>query len=276
MCGVSVHIPLCPLFLRETLPVPVSLPQDCFLHVTPWSSAPAGGLGQCKSKTCTTTRQKKDTMGGGIEMKRYTGVVTKLLVFSAVSLLISCATGQQMTQNTGRNVEGGQVVDAGSFTVRAPLEGEWQVKVDRADGSVQFTKRIPLPRHCNVWMHTGLLHPGEEKRTEDDIARSIFDFEEKNMRERGATRSYTPTRLSREVTDIAGKRLYLMSYTMIDRGHAVPMEFKYAMYLYFPPNLKQKRTYYNFIIGEISKIMENTYETDLTIIESVIESFRQK
>jgi len=48
------------------------------------------------------------------------------------------------------------------------------------------------------------------------------------------------------------------------------------MYLYVPSDLPQKRAFYLFLIGDTSKIGRSAYETDLTQIRPVIESFVTK
>ena len=49
-----------------------------------------------------------------------------------------------------------------------------------------------------------------------------------------------------------------------------------AMYLYVPSDLPQKRAFYLFLIGDTSKIGRSAYETDLTQIRPVFESFVTK
>jgi len=72
------------------------------------------------------------------------------------------------------------------------------------------------------------------------------------------------------------KKLHVMRYTIADRSLRVPLERKYVMYLYLPPDLPQKRAFYLFLIGDTSKIGGTEYETDLTQIRPVIESFLTK
>ena len=63
-----------------------------------------------------------------------------------------------------------------------------------------------------------------------------------------------------------------MKYTISDLSR-VPMEIKYAMYLYFPDYNKQPKKYNIFLIGDVLKIKNTEYATDLTVINKVIESY---
>lgn len=204
--------------------------------------------------------------------------LTKYFVSLSICLtLFSCAS----MQTKGSPIAGGQVVDMGIYEVEAPQGDGWKVKTDKAQGMIEFNKFIKGGEggteagFTSISICAGFLNPGTENQTEDEIANMIFGSEEKDVRERGATRSYSLKELSKEVTTIGGKKLHVMNYTITDRSR-IPMEIKYAMYLYLPPDLRQKRVFYGFVIGEPSKIREAVYETDFTKIHSVISSFRSK
>lgn len=185
-------------------------------------------------------------------------------------------TGETVGLTDGCAIAGGHVVDVGPYTVQVPLGGDWTVHKDHALGTVAFRKTGPHGRSAEISAIAGFVYPGKENQPEEAIVTMILGHEEKNMRERGMTRSYTLHDVVRDVTTIAGKKLHVMSYTIADRSTRVPFEMKYAMYLYLPPDLPQKRAFYLFLIGDMYKFGGTVYETDLTQIRPVIESFQTK
>lgn len=164
----------------------------------------------------------------------------------------------------------------GSYAVRAPLGEEWRVQIDNTTGMVAFKKDGPDARFILISILPGFVKPGTENQSEDTIATMVLAGEVSNMIQRGAAKSYTPKDVSTEVTTIGGKKLYAMSYTIVDRSLAEPLEVQYKMYLYLPPDLKATRVFYGFLIGELHKQGELVYETDLTRIYAVISSFYTK
>ena len=95
------------------------------------------------------------------------------------------------------------------------------------------------------------------------------------MRERGSARRYYPKDLLRENTTIGKKKLHVMKYTISDHSR-LPVEIKYAMYLYFPDYTKLPRNYCIFLIGDVFKINDTEFNTDLTVINKVIESYQHE
>ena len=204
-------------------------------------------------------------------MKNYNRMTKYLFSLSICLTLFSCAA----MQTKGSPIAGGQVVDMGIYKVEAPLGDGWKVKTDKTQGRIEFNKGSKEAGFTSIHILPGFLNPGTENQPEDEIVNMIFGYEEKDIRERGVTRSYYLKDLSKEVTTIGGKKLHVMNYTITDRSR-IPMDIKYAMYLYLPPDLRQKKVFYGFWIGEPSKISESVYETDFTKIDSVISSFQSK
>jgi len=204
-------------------------------------------------------------------MKNYNRMTKYLFSLSICLTLFSCAA----MQTKGSPIAGGQVVDMGIYKVEAPLGDGWKVKTDKTQGRIEFNKGSKEAGFTSIHILPGFLNPGTENQPEDEIVNMIFGYEEKDIRERGATRSYYLKDLSKEVTTIGGKKLHVMNYTITDRSR-IPMDIKYGMYLYLPPDLRQKKVFYGFWIGEPSKISESVYETDFTKIDSVISSFQSK
>jgi hypothetical protein len=178
-------------------------------------------------------------------------------------------------QTKGSPIAGGQFIDMGVYTVEAPLGDGWKVKTDKTQGRLEFNRGNSEAGFTSIHILPGFLYPGTENQTEDEITNMIFGSEEKDIRERGATRSYYLKDLSKEVATIGGKKLHVMNYTITDRSR-IPMDIKYAMYLYLPPDLRQKKVFHGFWIGEPSRIRDTVYETDFTKIDSVISSFQSK
>ena len=199
-------------------------------------------------------------------------VVIRSILLGICMLLSACAAGQTSQSAVG----GGQLIDMGTYAVNAPLGETWRVQTDTVSGMVTFKDNGPEGRFSVISVLPGTWRPGTINQTEDEIAKLILGGEERNMTERGATRSYSLSNLSKEVTTIDGKRLYVMSYTITDRSKAVPIEIKYAMYLYLPPNFAQRWIFYGFLIGQAQKIGGTAHETDLTRIGPVINSFHSR
>ena len=185
-------------------------------------------------------------------------------------------TGETVGLTDGCAIAGGQVVDMGVYTVQVPLGGEWTVHKDHTLRMVAFRKTGPEGRSTEISAIPGFVNPGKETQTEGEIAAMILGSEEKNMRDRGATRSYTLGDVLRDVITINGTTLHVRRYTITDRSARVPFEMKYAMYLYLPPDLPQKRAFYLFLIGDTSRIGTSVYKADLTQIQPVIRSFQTK
>ena len=191
-------------------------------------------------------------------------------IVSSMSLTLSLGAAGQSSESA---VTDGQVVDMGTYEVEAPPGDGWTVKTDNSLGMVLFQKIAPGGKLTAISVISGYLRPGTENQTEDEIATMVLASEEENMRERGASRSYILKDLSRGFTTIDEKKYHVMSYSITDRSGAVPLEFKYAMYLYLPPDIKHEKDFYAFLISDAYKVGASAYEADLTRIRPVISSF---
>ena len=191
-------------------------------------------------------------------------------VVSAISFLFCLGAAGQSSESA---VTDGQVVVMAIYEVKAPRGDGWTVKTDNSLGIVLFQKIAPGGKFTAISVISGYLRHGTENQTEYEMATMVLDSEEKNMRERGASRSYTLKDLSRGFTTIDEKKLHVMSYAITDRSGAVPLEIKYAMYLYLPPDIKQEKDFYAFLISDTYKVGASAYEADLTRIDPIISSF---
>ena len=202
-------------------------------------------------------------------MNYYTVCLKRSLLVMIASLLVSCA----MSPGDGTPISSGELVNMkGGRSVRAPEGNNWTVKIDEMRGEVSFDSSQDGGKFTLITIGPGYVEPSSTCQTEDQAAALIFDSEERIMRARGSTRSYYLKDVSRERTIIGKKKLYVMKYTISDLSR-VPTEIKYAMYLNFPNYSKQPKDYYIFLVGDVSKINNTPFATDLTVINKVIESY---
>ena len=194
----------------------------------------------------------------------------RVLLLLTGFLLVSCAS------TNVRPISAGDLVTMkGRYSVKTPNGNNWRVETDEVRGELRFDRNLDGGKSTFIVIHPVQAEPSSISQTEDQAAISIFAREERIMRERGSTRSYFLKDLSRGTTTIGRKRLHVMKYTISDHNR-VPMEIKYAMYLYFPNYTKQTRTHYIFLVGDVFKINNIPYATDLTVVDTVIDSFETK
>lgn len=109
-------------------------------------------------------------------------------------------------------------------------------------------------------------------KSEEEIANDVRDFEEKDMIERGVkTGQAILEDVSKDITLIDGKKLYTMSYTI--KHLEKPIDTKAILYLYFPPDLKERHILYRFLIT-IMYEKSSSAKPDLKIIHPVINSLQ--
>jgi TPR repeat protein len=170
----------------------------------------------------------------------------------------------------------GALIQMETYSVAAPAGDGWKVQKDQIKDMVAF-RRDPL---TDISVLPGYLRGTPDPTDDEDrVAAMIFAAEEKNMTDRGRSRSYAPTDITKDRLVIQGKRVHVMRYSIIqDRGSTSrePLLMKYAMYIYLPPNWNQSGKFYGFLIGAPQKIGEITYDPKLDEIESVIATFQLK
>jgi len=129
--------------------------------------------------------------------------------------------------------------------------------------------------------------------SEEEIANDYRNQEEKKMIEAGVKLDsttfylyqfdgeYKLEDLRKDVTSINGKKLYTMTYKAtagtffgipLSKGPSRTVET--ALYLYFPPNIKEKHNFYCFLISE-TYLPPSLLKIDLTQIYHVIRSFQE-
>ena len=163
-----------------------------------------------------------------------------------------------------------------TYFVAAPAGNGWKMQRDQTLDIVQF-RRDPL---TIVAVSPGYLRGTPDPTDDEDrIAAMIFEGEEKNVTDRGRSRSYAPSGITKELLLVGGKRVHVMRYSITQEGGSAsrePLVMKYAMYIYLPANWNQSAIFYVFVIGAPQKIGEITYDPKLGEIDPVIASFQPK
>lgn len=169
-----------------------------------------------------------------------------------------------------------QLIDMGSYSLRAPLGEGWRQLADRTLGVAVFM-RGPADGDAGwVVVTQNALRPEVDLGSEAGAAARIQQYEEASLWARGATRSYAPGRISREVETFGEKRLYVMRYAITDRSRGFPIEVMYATCVYLPPNAKETRRVYLFIVGKVRNAAASADANVLPELYPVIGSLREK
>lgn len=185
----------------------------------------------------------------------------------ATLLLLSCAS-----RGTSVNVSPGQRIEMAKFSVIAPSGKGWTIRKDEfVEGNISFRREDPF---TIMSVTPGFLRQVCDADNEDTIASMIFAGEERNMTERGATRSYAPSGFAKSLIEIEGKTLHVMSYSI---ASAPPRPVaNYNMYIYFPPDWKQSKVFYGFLIGVDQRKDDTVHDPRFTEIHSIISSFQTR
>ena len=85
-----------------------------------------------------------------------------------------------------------------------------------------------------------------------------------------------PGKVKTEVETLGDKTLYVMRYTITDRSRGFPIEMRYAMCVYLPPNVKETRRVYVFTVGKIRRAGLSEDADVLLEAHAVIGSLREK
>lgn len=218
-------------------------------------------------------------INGGFVMYYDTAYFKIVLLVMIASLLASCAGIDETHSSEGKSVSPGELVNlSGGGSVRAPEGSGWKiVKPKIAGEQISFEKydHDESRFKTDISIFLDYATSNLSNQTEDQVAEWIFDNEERIMREQGSVKSYFLKEISRENTIIGNKKIHVMKYTISDYRR-VPLEIKYAYYLYFPNYEKYPKRYYSFSIADIFKETISgitvEFETDLNVINKVIES----
>ncbi|MET0732367.1 MAG: tetratricopeptide repeat protein [Casimicrobiaceae bacterium] len=169
-----------------------------------------------------------------------------------------------------------QAIDMGSYSLRAPLGEGWRLMSDPIHGIATFMRGPPNGEPGWIVVGPNVLRSEVVTATEHEMATTIQRFEEKSLRERGAMKSYAPGKVKTEVETLGDKTLYVMRYTITDRSRGFPIEVRYAMCVYLPPNVKETRRVYVFTVGKIRRAGLSEDADVLLEAHAVIGSLREK
>jgi hypothetical protein len=170
-------------------------------------------------------------------------------------------------------VRGGETIKMGTYIVTAPTGDGWRIQKDPIRDALLFQRDDP-PTTIGVAPQS----PPESSQIvdEDHVVEMVFAFEERNMRDRGLSRSYAPSGFTREVLVVSGKKVHVMRYSVAQLGLQSPLNplvMKYVMYLYLPENWKEAKRWYEFVIGAPQQMGGKSSAPTLTEIDSIIAAF---
>ena len=169
-----------------------------------------------------------------------------------------------------------QLIDMGSYSLRAPLGEGWKLLADRTLGTAMFMKGPPDGDAGWVVVTQSALRSEVDLSSEAGAAARIQQYEEASLWARGATRSYAPGKISRGIETYGEKRLYVMRYAITDHSRGFPIEVMYATCVYLPPNAKETRRVYLFIVGKVRNAAMSADANVLPELSPVIASLREK
>jgi hypothetical protein len=189
----------------------------------------------------------------------------------AIGLLYLSSPAAQVNADP---VRGGETIKMGTYVVTAPVGDGWRIQKDPIRDALLFQRDDP-PTTIGVAPQS--LPASNPIVDEDHIVAMVFDSEEKNIRDRGLSRSYAPSGVTREVLVVSGKTVHVMRYSVTQLGLQPPLNpvvMRYAMYLYLPENWKESKRWYTFVIGAPQQMGGTRSAPILKEIDAVIAAFR--
>jgi len=225
----------------------------------------------------------------------------RIILVIIIPILFSCATSMQ---NYVRESPAGalcrtEFIDMGCYSIKAPPGENWGIETDKGKGIVKFQK-------LKIWALSGkilgstLIQVMENKilqekwhLSEEEIADDYRNLEEKIMIEEGVKKGeYKLKEVKKDTTIVDGRKFYTMSYkttigtwgemigSSIPAGAVgspllikVPIAVENIIYLYFPPDFKEKHNFFAFLISEAYE-RGSVISIDLKQIYPLINSFK--
>jgi hypothetical protein len=168
-----------------------------------------------------------------------------------------------------------------SYSISAP-KGDWGIsKNDPAAEEIQFSMTRSWGTVGEVQVSTlgvskiPITASGAEM-TEEALVEEYLATEERNVSEQGkATKAYAIKDVRKGVENVGGKKVYFLRYRT--NVHAWG-EGATLLYVYFPPDWKSRRAFYNFIIDEAWKtdmfgVALSGVSRDPKVVEPLVASF---
>ena len=122
-------------------------------------------------------------------MKRYTVCLKRILLLLLGLLFASCESTNFWSPAGGKPVAPDELVSVkGIFSVKAPHQAGWTVKTDEVRGGIRFDSTHHKGRFVAITFNYS--KPEATNLTEEELAASIFDDEERVMIERSRTASW--------------------------------------------------------------------------------------
>ena len=193
-----------------------------------------------------------------------------------LALAINLALGVSSSAAQVNPVRPGEIIEMSTYVVTAPAGNGWNIQKDQVKGLVLFQRDNPL---TVISVVPSPMPESNGISDEDKVAAMIFDFEEKNMRDRGVSRSYTPSGFTRDLRVVSGKTVHVMRYSLTQLGlqpRLNPLVMKYVMYLYLPGNWRESKRAYAFIMGAPQMVGSTSSALNLEELDSLVRTFEAR
>ncbi len=205
------------------------------------------------------------------------GNVAKAILFFVFFFILILATTQPAYPENKD-----LIIDAGSYTFRAPPGENWEVKIEKEKSSVIISKqprsffgsKLPL---TTIYVVQNNVLQEKQNLSEHKIADEVRKNEEMGMFLGGPiSGKYFLTDCKNDTITIGETLIYTMSYKNSGgSGFGKDKVGEFILHLYFPSEFKEKHIFYMIVIGEIHDIAK-TKETDFTVVYPIINSLRSK
>jgi hypothetical protein len=147
-----------------------------------------------------------------------------------------------------------------SYSIDVPPGGDWGVsEVDHESERIEFSTASYAFMAGSVTSSTSLgvakVPVPEDKWSlgEEEAANLFRDLREKSLAKEAASQSYELKNVRKGMADVAGKKLYTMSYEGgMGNWFVGGKGYETYLYLYFPPDYAQRHAFYLFHISTAS------------------------
>ncbi|MGE5238715.1 MAG: ankyrin repeat domain-containing protein [Chloroflexota bacterium] len=169
-------------------------------------------------------------------------------------------------------------VDVGTYEVRIPPDGRWDVTTDPAAESVRLEKVEQHPAQAGKTasaISIQVLRVGTETDkwglSEEKVAEGYFDREETRTKDELVKGTGHEMKFFKKGTStIAKKKVYSMNY----RAEKPEVTVDAAIYLYFPGDYKKNHVFFVFFVSDA--YAKDVHAPDLKVVEPVIASLKMK
>src|SRR5574341_5225 len=164
-----------------------------------------------------------------------------------------------------------QRVETESYVIDVPSGGSWKVKVDGKTAAIRLESRKPV---AVIDVSPRAVDEEQSQLAEQQIAKDYRDQEVAMMMVQGALQSlYVPQDWVQDTAAVDGRKVYTLSYRTVGEGFGKP-NGQAMLYLYFPPDFREKRIFYRFLMHVIVSNQEARNTVDFAPVRQVVASFR--